>query len=156
MLRRTARRFRLLLLACSALAVPTIALAQEPTLDQLPSYVLDHMTRGGTFEDFFKLLRQQAQRHDYDRNGLDSQDLAIAEQIETAQYRATVVTQLVMLDLDGNGAVTAEEATRAATYQYLSQRGENEDQQALQKLVAKSIERIMVMDAKADGTVTLS
>lgn len=137
------------------LAVHAAALAEDPAIAELPPYLLDRMNRAGTFDDFFKLLRQEAQRTDYDGNGLDAQDLAIGEQAEAARNRASMISQLVILDLDGNGVVTTEEATRATTYQY-GRRGGDENQEGLQKQIARSIERVMAQDGNGDGTVTLN
>jgi Ca2+-binding EF-hand superfamily protein len=148
-------RFRPLLIACAVLVAPAAALADEPAFADLPPFLLERMNRAGTFEDFFKALQREALRSDHDRNGLDAQDLAIAEQIEAAQYRASVVTQVLTLDLDGNGTVTTEEATRVTAYQY-SRNAEEQNQEALQKNIARVVERLMAQDGNGDGMVTLS
>jgi Ca2+-binding EF-hand superfamily protein len=130
------------------------ALADAPAFSQIPPYLLERMTHSGTFDDFYKQLRQEAQRIDYDRNGLDAQDLAIAEQVANAQRRAMMLSQVMMLDLDGDGAVTAEEATRATTYQY-SRQG-NDNQEAIKTEIARSVERAMANDTNHDGTLTMA
>jgi hypothetical protein len=76
--------------------------------------------------------------------------------MEAAQYRASMVTQTVIYDLDGNGEVTRDEATRAATYQMRMQGyGEDSNQAAQQKRISQQVDRIMALDGNNDGTVTL-
>src|SRR5688572_5768336 len=77
------------------------ALAEDPPFSDLPPFLLERLSRGGTLEDFLKVLTQEMQRADLDDNGLDHQDIDIAEQLQAAQYRATMLQKVVVYDLDG-------------------------------------------------------
>jgi hypothetical protein len=146
--------FQLSLLAVS-LGLAPAALAEDPPFSDLPPYLLERLTRGGALEDFLKTLTQEMQRADLDDNGLDRQDMEIAQQIQAAQYRATMMQQIVSYDLDGNGELGKDEAARAVAYQMGRRTGES-DADAVRKQVAAMTGRIMMLDGNGDGIVTLA
>jgi hypothetical protein len=132
------------------------ALADDaPPFSDLPSFLLERMNRSATLDDYVSNLVREAKRGDLDGNGLDRQDIDAARQMEAAQYRASLVTQVAMYDLDGNGDVTRDEATRAASFQMRLQGYDDSNQAARQKRIGQQVDRVMALDGNGDGTVTL-
>jgi Ca2+-binding EF-hand superfamily protein len=136
-------------------AMPALA-DDDPAFSDLPPFLLQRMNRSATLDDYVSDLVREAKRGDLDNNGLDRQDIDAARQMEAAQYRASMVTQAAMYDLDATGSVTRDEATRAATFQMRMQGyDDGNNQAAQQKRISQQVDRIMALDGNNDGTVTL-
>jgi hypothetical protein len=141
-------------LAAGLASVPAPA-DDAPAFADLPPFLLERMNRSATIDEYVSNLVREAKRGDIDGNGLDRQDIDTSRQMEAVQYRAMMLQQIASNDLDGNGEVTRDEATRALTFRTRMQGGDDSNQVAQQKRIAQEVDRAMKLDGNGDGAVTL-
>ncbi|HNB25408.1 MAG TPA: hypothetical protein PLR41_00475 [Alphaproteobacteria bacterium] len=140
-------------LAALLAIAPSLAAAEEPPFSDLPPPLLERLNRDISQGAFVEQLLQELRRGDVDRNGLSQADIDFAERIRVAQYRAMLLAQTMMADLDGDGSVAKAEAVQLAVYQTDTREG---DAAGRQQRIDHTVERIMTTDSDGDGIVTMA
>ncbi|MFC7053056.1 EF-hand domain-containing protein [Hansschlegelia quercus] len=127
----------------SATATWGTARAQKTPDDPLPTYMSTALFPSTFVEGYIASALRPLRDADLQGDGLDSADVEIAGKRAWALARSRVASEFVLLDLNGDGSVTADERARAAL---VRRRGFSQLQ-----------DRIFTgWDSDHDGVVTLS
>jgi Ca2+-binding EF-hand superfamily protein len=102
---------RTLALSAILLGVPPATAQQAPNAEAL---LAQSITAGLTFERYLELRRMEFTRFDADGNGfLSLADIEVDHARTAAASRAGIVSTFLQADLDGDGAVTADEISQS-------------------------------------------
>jgi len=132
---------------------PAAAQAEDPVFFDLPAALLERLGRTQTEAQLVERMLQELRQADVNGDGLDQDDLSLAQEVERAQARAGALSRAMGFDLDGDGTVTQDEVARVAAYQ---SRRNNATQEKLQKFVDGMVKQVMAADRDGDGKLTIA
>lgn len=161
------RKARLLLSTAALIAVSVAdARAAEPPaltpdewiITQLPQYG-NGTNRRVTPDDLLKIMRTRFRMTSIDGETISPTDADTTWAIGAARARAELVQQILALDLDGDGVVTADEVrkvkVRIASQDLVGPAGRiAPTREQRDSLLASLIEQVMVADTDRDGRIT--
>ena len=137
------------------LALASVARAQDAPPDP---FLTSRLQPGATLERYLQTLRAEFIRIDADGDGkIDAADLAIHVAVSESMLRTSFAMQIMAADLDGDGAVTADEMRRKLRYDRRNPGAQSPNPSqaaAVQQQIDAQIERWMQADADKDGRVT--
>jgi Ca2+-binding EF-hand superfamily protein len=142
-----------------AALVSQAALSQTPSHAlQAPLYLLGLLRNDLSLEAYLKIARDQFVYFDADGDGrITGADDDLHALVAASSRRAGMVLSFINADLDGDGAVSADEVRRFFTYQrrlgarHLGQQGASQNQQT-----ETAIATFMKADADGDGRITFA
>lgn len=109
----------------------------------IPDALIERLRQGAVIEQYVAELVGTVRSADRDEDGLDQDDVALLQEIQAAQARASAVGQILPSDLNGDFKVTRDELVRAARGEepYRSQQIDNQ---------------MARLDGDGDGAITLA
>lgn len=159
--------------ACIFLAVSGcsvgISAAQQPATSVAPAapatrWMLSRLRMNLTLEEYLKILRDDFYRFDADVDGkLTEQDVSLHALMQANRARTFSSHTVMSNDLDGDGAVTADEIWRMRAYEtrllfaQAASPPKNYNGMTLEQLgksIESSVRAIMALDANRDGRIT--
>ena len=147
---------RCLGIVVAAALVSQAAWSQTPP--QAPLYLLGLLQNDLSIESYLKIARDQFAYFDADGDGkISSADDDLHALMASSSRRAGMLLSFITADLDGDGAVTADEVRRFFAYQrrvgarHLGQQGASQHQQT-----ETAIATFMKADTDGDGRITFA
>ncbi len=122
------------------------------TLEDVPISILGNLRRSMSVEEFSASIIQSFRQVAKADGVLTADDVTQTDAAEAAQRRARQITEMLAMDLDGDGAVTKTEVLQA---QRSRQRdNDNVDATIIAAQLEKTTKKSMRADADGDGTIT--
>ncbi len=144
---------RSILVVVFSLLAAVSARAQAP--EQPNQILLMRMSGGETLNRFLQNLRRDFANADADGNGtIDGSDIETHKLMSAATMRMGAATRTFNFDLDGDGAVTADEVRRKMRYDMRLQNNPGFGAQSQEERIDQEVRNIMAADADNDGRVT--
>jgi Ca2+-binding EF-hand superfamily protein len=133
--------------------MPGAVRAQAP---EPPNQILmSRLVGGETLDRFLQNMRRDFANMDADHNGVvDASDVELHNVVSAATLRMGVVMRTFMFDLDGDGAVTADEVRRKLRYDMRMQNNQGFGRQTQAERIEQQVRAIMAADADHDGRIT--
>jgi Ca2+-binding EF-hand superfamily protein len=132
---------------------PAPPVARRPALQ--PNYLLSRLSMNMKLADYLKVMNGEFRWADADTNGeLSDADGVLLDQMAAASFRTMYVIEFWRADLDGDGAVTADELRRVQTYRFHSTLVQPSPGKTIEQTIENQILEIMAADADHDGRVT--
>jgi Ca2+-binding EF-hand superfamily protein len=146
------KRFMFVALAFAAAA--GFAHAQTPNPPN--TFLLGKLQGGATLERYLQAVRAEFSRLDADGDGkLDAADLESHAAIARATIRTSFAMQIMSADLDGDGAVTADEMRRKLHYDRRNQPTPNRPgAPSIEQQIEEQVQKWLQADTDKDGKVT--
>ncbi|UVO27377.1 EF-hand domain-containing protein [Bradyrhizobium arachidis] len=134
--------------------------AAPPPLSQADQTLLPQIYAGMDLNRYLDQLRNQFVQLDADGDGkLTQQDADLHALMEKIQMRTVSLTGVLRYDLDGDGAVTEDEARRGAKYDMRGQLALsrlNASGLGIEEQIERLVRSVMALDADKDGKVTIA
>lgn len=148
---------RLAVAGALALALSAgVAEAQEDVLAGLPSSVVQQLRPGVAIEQVIAQALGPIRQYDLDRNGIDSNDIAIAESVDAAGRRAAQVSTTLRYDLDGDSRVTENEVRRSLEFQQGRQMQQGVEEAQRRTMMERQLVQVLALDLDHDGSISIA
>lgn len=144
----------------AACCVAGVAGAQSPAAPDPKQFLIGRLSGGATLERYLQSMRSEFSRIDADLDGvIDMGDIDAHAAMTAATFRLSWAMRIMTSDLDGDGAVTADEMRKRLRYDQRMNIGTQPPPQrpgvpSPAERIEQQVQQMMAADADKDGRVT--